>query len=358
MCVIFRSSADKKYEISISPESTVSELKTVLAEKSSIPAERQRIIFSGRILKDPDTLASYKIQSGSTIHLIRGAPPSERSNSSAGQGSAPAVPTNIAAGTNPANPLTGLTGARYAGYSSLPNASMFGPDGGMQGPNTDELINMLNTPGFREQMEAMLSDPALVDMMINSNPQLSSMGPQFRAMLQNPMFRRTLSNPEAIRSMMNMQNMFNGGAGAGGASAFPAPGDATSTPNTTTGAPATGGANSTTNAAFPNANANPNAAQNPLLNPFASLLNPSLMGQLGNGYSPDFLSSLAAANGLANPTAAQEPEDTRPPEERYESQLRQLNELGFFDFDRNVRALRRSGGNVQGAVEALLDGQV
>jgi ubiquilin len=51
------------------------------------------------------------------------------------------------------------------------------------------------------------------------------------------------------------------------------------------------------------------------------------------------------------------PADNRPPEERYEQQLRQLNEMGFYDFDRNVAALRRSGGNVQGAVDYLLNMQ-
>jgi ubiquilin len=40
----------------------------------------------------------------------------------------------------------------------------------------------------------------------------------------------------------------------------------------------------------------------------------------------------------------------------YEVQLRQLNEMGFFEFDRNVAALRRSGGNVQGAIDHLLGG--
>ena len=44
------------------------------------------------------------------------------------------------------------------------------------------------------------------------------------------------------------------------------------------------------------------------------------------------------------------------PEERYADQLRQLNDMGFFDFDRNVAALRRSGGSVQGAIEHLLGG--
>jgi ubiquilin len=50
----------------------------------------------------------------------------------------------------------------------------------------------------------------------------------------------------------------------------------------------------------------------------------------------------------------QAPVDNTPPEERYASQLQQLNDMGFYEFERNVQALRRSGGNVQGAVEYLL----
>jgi ubiquilin len=58
--------------------------------------------------------------------------------------------------------------------------------------------------------------------------------------------------------------------------------------------------------------------------------------------------------GFGAPAAA--PADNRPPEEMYAEQLRQLNDMGFFDFDRNVQALRRSGGSVQGAIEHLLSG--
>ena len=46
----------------------------------------------------------------------------------------------------------------------------------------------------------------------------------------------------------------------------------------------------------------------------------------------------------------------KAPEERYADQLRQLNDMGFFDFDQNIAALRRSGGSVQGAIEHLLGG--
>ena len=64
------------------------------------------------------------------------------------------------------------------------------------------------------------------------------------------------------------------------------------------------------------------------------------------------LMQLMGGQPLSPPPVA----DNRPPEERYADQLRQLNDMGFFDFDRNVAALRRSGGSVQGAIEHLLGG--
>ena len=74
---------------------------------------------------------------------------------------------------------------------------------------------------------------------------------------------------------------------------------------------------------------------------------------LGGGTGLEGLGSLPWL--LANlPGGAAAPVDNRPPEERYEAQLRQLNDMGFVEFERNIEALRRSGGSVQGAVEYLL----
>jgi ubiquilin len=132
-------------------------------------------------------------------------------------------------------------------------------------------------------------------------------------------------------------------------------------------------------------------------NPFASLLNPAMFGNAGqagqggvNPFNPQqnpFLRDPALLSQMmqgmggqgaeggatgANPLAAllggggfggmgggfgaPQPPDNRPPEERFADQLRQLNDMGFFEFDRNIEALRRSGGSVQGAVEYLLSG--
>jgi ubiquilin len=131
---------DQKHVLTLPAATTVADLKTKLSapEYADVPAERQRLIYSGRVLKDHDTLSGVKIKDGHTVHLVKGAASNARQNpanqgtSSTTGSSTPAaqVPTNIAAGTGN-NPLAGLTGARYAGFHGLPGMDMFGPDGGV-----------------------------------------------------------------------------------------------------------------------------------------------------------------------------------------------------------------------------------
>lgn len=127
------------------------------------------------------------------------------------------------------------------------------------------------------------------------------------------------------------------------------------------------------NAQGGNASSNP-ASPPPPANPFASLfggLPPAAgagAGAGGAGAGNPFGGPPMNAEGLqqmmqilgmnsqggGGSPAPAAPADNRPPEERYAEQLRQLNDMGFTDFDRNVAALRRSGGSVQGAIEHLL----
>lgn len=343
LTINIKSSGDSKYEITIEPSNTIEDLKALISTKADVPPERQRLIYSGKILKDQETVASYKIQSGHTVHLVKSAPPktstpapsSAPESNNAASSSTGNVPSNIASGQGAFNPLADLTGARYAGYTQLPSASMFGPDGGMGSmPDPDHMSEMMSSPMFQEQMNALLSNPQMLDFMINQNPQLRAMGPQVRSMLQSPMFREMMSNPETMRSMMNLSRGMGGaGAGAGGAGAFPAPGA-----NPTVDAEGNAGSESTNNEST--------NSQQPA-NPFASMF--------PNGIPPmDPLAMFGGGAGAGAGGRAAAPQDNRPPEERYETQLGQLNDMGFFDFDQNVAALRRSGGSVQGAVEYLL----
>jgi ubiquilin len=130
---------DAKHVLTLPASTTVADVKTKLAtpEFVDLPAARQRLIYSGRVLKDHVTLSEAKVKDGHTVHLVKAAdsnarqnPANSGSSTATGGAAVPQVPTNIAAGTGN-NPLANLTGARYAGFHGLPGADMFGPDGGV-----------------------------------------------------------------------------------------------------------------------------------------------------------------------------------------------------------------------------------
>ena len=460
-----KTSGNAKYTLTLPLSTTARDLKSKLAgaEYANIPPENQRLIYSGRIVKDEDTLAAHKVKEGNTMHLVKNAASNQRQNPASQATSSPSqppnassspgasgVPTNLATGPGN-NPLAGLTGARYAGFAQLPGASMFGPDGGVSSaqtpvdmklttvqmgppPNLDQMAEMMSNPAFAQMMNEAFQNPEFIDMLIRENPHLQHMGPQARQMLQSDQFRQMLTNPEAIRAMVQAQRRFGMGpfAGIGGGqdAAFPAPGETNTTVTENRGQNTTaqegqnnqqnpfgslGGAAGTNpfaalmNPAFlpqatspgsQNTNASQNTGTQP--NPFDMPLHASLFGQpnpqtgqagttsppsqqnnpfLNNPLFSDpnaFHNMLQAMGGGAGGAGgalppdfnlwqeqlealgrrAASPPDNRPPEDRYAEQLRQLNEMGFYDFDNNVRALSRSGGNVQGTFDGLLPQEV
>ncbi|EKJ78541.1 hypothetical protein FPSE_01265 [Fusarium pseudograminearum CS3096] len=422
-----KTSSEGHQTITMSETATVLDLKTKLAGEDfeNIPVERQRLIYSGRVMKNDDALSTYKIKNNNTIHMVKSAASNQQPNQTptASASAATPAPANMAAGT--ANqPFAGLTGARYAGFGNgLPGLDMFGPDGGMGAPMDEARIQrLMSDPNVQSSMNEALNNPDFINMLIDSNPMLRNL-PNAREIITSPVMRQMMSSPEMMTQAMRMQRQMNGGAPG----AFPAPGATDTTPQ---GADTQGTSGQT-------------QADQPPPNPFLGL--PGLLGQQSGGNPPDFaqlmqqlqgLGSLYGAGGQgqaatgqtgsantpsqgttdsaagaqtsgttpgqggeqqgsttspppANPFAAlfppsggnpemmqqmqqmmqmfggggmgatanpPAPADNRPPEERYAEQLRQLNDMGFFDFDRNVAALRRSGGSVQGAIEHLLSG--
>lgn len=69
-----KASNDKKFVIAINTSETVLDLKTKIALNCDTPADRMRLIYSGRVLKDPEPISTYKIAEGHTVHMVRGAP--------------------------------------------------------------------------------------------------------------------------------------------------------------------------------------------------------------------------------------------------------------------------------------------
>ncbi|KAM5371708.1 hypothetical protein ACJZ2D_007873 [Fusarium nematophilum] len=441
-----KTSSDSTHTITMSDAATVLDLKTKLAgeDLENIPVDRQRLIYSGRVMKNDDTLSTYKIKHNNTIHMVKSAASNQQNQPSAAAASTPtpqAAPVNMASGT--ANqPFAGLTGARYAGFGNgLPGLDMFGPDGGMGAPMDEARIQrLMSDPNLQQSMNEALNNPEFVNMLIDSNPMLRNV-PNAREIITSPLMREMMTNPQMMTQAMRMQRSMRGGSGDG---AFPAPGATDTTPDgaaagnaqgnsgqnqqnplppflnpfampgmaggqqggenapsvtqmlqqlqslgalgmgpfgaatqgqtagqTTTGAAGSGntpgqgttesqGAAQTSGTTPSQGGAQQQGSATsppPAANPFAALFPPAGGSQGANpfGMTPEMMQQMLQMFG--GPGSSPAPADNRPPEERYAEQLRQLNDMGFFDFDRNVAALRRSGGSVQGAIEHLLSGE-
>lgn len=284
----------------------------------------------------------------------------------------------------------------------------------LEDPNTQQMMNeafnnpdviemmLQNVPELRNNPQArqMLQTPEFRQMM--TNPDMIRQAGRMRRMMGGPgadggafpapgVTNTTPRDPNdpndlpplnpfapAALGGANAQNPFGNLFGAGQnplaafadpnnpfASLFPqAPGQ---TPAQTPPAPASAGQATPSATSPPAANpANPFASLFGGANPFGAGGMPNLtpeqqqqaqqyMQQLMGGQNP--FGAAGGANpfgGFGNPASPPAPADTRPPEERYADQLRQLNDMGFTNFERNVEALRRSGGSVQGAIEQLL----
>lgn len=277
----------------------------------------------------------------------------------------------------------------------------------------ERVQRMMEDPNVQQSMNEALSNPDFVNMLIQSNPMLRNL-PNARELITSPFMRQMMTNPGMMSQAMRMQRNMRGGSSAfpapgatdttpsgaassneGGANNLGGQNSNQPPPMNPWGGPFMPGPNqgqdmaqmtqqlqsllgamqgqNTTGQANPSATPGQGTeqstgataeqdqgsqqqnAQSQAANPFAALFPPP-GGSQGNpfGMNPEMMQQMLQMMGGGGGGASSSPPDNRPPEERYADQLRQLNDMGFFDFDRNVAALRRSGGSVQGAVEYLL----
>lgn len=62
--------AGEEREIAVEPSDKILQLKEKLEERDGIPVAQQRLIFQGKQLNDEKTIASYKLQNGTMVHMV------------------------------------------------------------------------------------------------------------------------------------------------------------------------------------------------------------------------------------------------------------------------------------------------
>ncbi|KAK9129241.1 hypothetical protein Sjap_009728 [Stephania japonica] len=216
--VNIRSSNGSKFSVRARLDSTVGSFKALVEQNCDIPAQQQRLIYKGRILKDDQTLESYGLQTDHTVHLVRGLPsPPENATSGANNGATNVSPGS-ARGVGP-NEGGGFGGAGF-GTSLFPG--LFGSDlggngtPGLFGAEFEQVQQQLtqNPSIMREMMnmpiiQNLMNNPDFMRNLIMSNPQMQEIvdrNPELAHILNDPsILRQTLEaarNPELMREMM------------------------------------------------------------------------------------------------------------------------------------------------------------
>lgn len=292
---IKQTSTNTTLDITISKESTVLELKKIIEEKTQIVPDLQNLVYKGRILSNNSTLSEYKLDNDHCIILVKKHVEKTEEKKT----------ENVTSSSNnntTTNTTSQIPNSNVDPFSLFANAGLGGLGGGLGGNMDMNQINQLmGNPMYQQAMDQVLSNPQMVQRMLD-NPQIKPLldqNPQLRQMMSNPDFLRTMMNPETLQGLSSMM----GGQGMG----------------------------SLMSQGFPSLNTTQTSNQNQTGQ--QSQVNP-LAGLGGLGLNP---------YGNVNPREA------------YKDQNEKLKEMGFTNDDANFDALSKTGGNVDAAVERLLN---
>lgn len=198
----------------------------------------------------------------------------------------------------------------------------------------------MNAPYMQAMMQSMAANPDLARNLLQQNPlyaanpqlgnQIAQMMPQMMAQLQNPAVQNMMSNPRAMQAMMQIQQGLNTlqSEAPGVLPAIGVPGVSQPPPgglsNPTTSAPTSSSTTGTTTPSPGSGGQVPTADQ-------LSPLMQNLMSMMQQGTQ------------------------NQAPEQRYSNEMEQLVAMGFVNREANLQALIATFGDVNAAIERLLN---
>ncbi|KAH9520151.1 Ubiquilin-1 [Bulinus truncatus] len=213
--------------------------------------------------------------------------------------------------------------------------------------NPQMISNMLQAPYMQSMLQSLSANPELAQQIIGSNPlfannpqmqaNFTTMMPNLLQQMQNPEIQNMVTNPRALEALMQIQNglsqlqqespnLFSSMTGLGSASPL------------MTGVPTTPTTQSST------------APSTATITPTEGITSGGgPLGQGPQGNTEAFSSMMAQMMQMM--VGGQQ---NQPPEQRYASQLEQLATMGFVDREANIRALTATFGDVNAAIDRLL----
>lgn len=297
-------------EFSILNDMTVEDLRLIVEEEFKVPAYKQNLIYKGNMLQNEKKLEDYKISNNDMILLVE----------KIGE-------TGDKVGLNKVSGQSGIGVPGQINYDLLKQPMSFSGDIG-------QLAEAMKIPEIAGQMDAVLDDPNVMNAMMQ-NPQIKAMCdmfPNVKDLMMNKEFMKKMLSPENLERIQRLQN--------GNASM----------------ADLMGGlrvGNNTNNNNFGDLGGglNPFGSMGmPMGNPF--LMNPMFMGGMGGqpnlfgqGFNNNFNSNFNSNNMT--------PEQLK---EKYKTQIASIKEMGFDKEEDIINALKKTNGNVDAAIERLING--
>lgn len=261
---------------------------------------------------------------------------------------------NAAAAANPfaALPLAAMMGQMGQGANNqMPDLNSM-----MQMLQNPMIQQMLRSPAMQQMLQEVMRNPAMLQNMMRNNPMLNGV---LQGMGNNPFPAQAAPPPPAAADVPQQAAVAQNEAAAAQPDANnPEAANANVVPN------AVPAANANAQAAGPNEQpvagpndqpvaANPQAAQP---NPMALLLGQLNNQQPNNVNAPNPLLAFLNAQQMRQQPPVRPPQGVNDAQARnmYAAELDQLQNMGFLDEARNLRALRETAGSVEAAINMLL----
>lgn len=356
--ITFKVSGGSQFNLPIDPKWTILQVKEAVGKEASTPHDVMKIIYKGRILKNEDSVESQNVEDGHSMHVIKGvsaAKPAEPTPAPAAPVPAP-TPAPITTPVAPPAAAFPRMGGGAPGGGAFPSMAAVGGGGGdddpmMGGMDQAQLMEHLNNPQIRAMMEAVAQNPEMLQQMMMQDPQM-------------------------MGQLLQLLQASGGLGGMGGMGGIPDIPDDGRTPEERWAEQLVqlegmGFSDKPSNLqALQMAGGDVDGAVNFILgggqaaNPLEQMMqDPNMMAQaqqmMQDAEGMDTgMAGMEGVEGMEGIVAGGPPaaDDGRPLEERWASELEQLNNMGFSDKPSNLQALQLSEGDVNAAINLLLGG--